>query len=78
MTVVVLHLLLSVILKETEGDSSLVKQVKAVVSLNLKKQYQDDNIQKLMKIRMLLKSIVQEDSLPHRGTTDNYLATGKG
>ena len=41
-------------LKEAEGDNSLVKQVKAAVLLNLKEWYQDDDIQKLMKIRMLL------------------------
>ena len=45
---------LSVTLKEAEGDSSLVKQVKAPVLLNLKEWYQDDDIQKLMKIGMLL------------------------
>ena len=32
----------------------MVKQVKAVVLLNLKKWYQDDDIQKLMKIGTLL------------------------
>ena len=41
-------------LKEAEGDSSLIKQVKAAVSLDLEERYQDDNIQKLMKIGMFL------------------------
>ena len=49
-----IHKLLSVTLKEAEGDSSLVKQIKAAVSLDLKEWYQDDDIQKLMKIGMLL------------------------
>ena len=49
-----IHKLLSVTLKEAEGDSSLVKQIKAAVSLDLKERYQDDDIQKLMKIGMLL------------------------
>ena len=70
---------LSVTLKEAEGDSSLVKQVKAPVLLNLKEWYQDDDIQKLMKIGMLLyRSRVKEDPFPYRGRTDSYLATGKG
>ena len=42
----------SVTLKEAEGDSSLVKQIKA--ALDLKQRYQDDDIQKLMKIGTLL------------------------
>ena len=46
--------LLSVTLKEADGDSSLVKQVKAAVALDLKQRYQDDDIQKLMKIGMFL------------------------
>ena len=50
----VIHKLLSVTLKEAEGDSSLVKQIKAAVSLDLKEQYQDDDIQNLMKIGMPL------------------------
>ena len=41
-------------LKEAEGDRSLVKQVKVAVLLNLKEWYQDDDIQKLMKVGMLL------------------------
>ena len=49
-----IHKLLSVTLKEAEGDSSLIKQVKAAVSLDLEERYQDDNIQKLMKIGMFL------------------------
>ena len=49
-----IHKLLSVTLKEAEGDSSLVKQIKAAVSLDLKEWYQDDDIQKLMEIGMLL------------------------
>ena len=40
-------------LKEAEGDSSLVKQVKAAVLLHFKEWYQDDDIQKLMKIGIL-------------------------
>ena len=39
-------------LKEDEGDSSLLKQIKA--ALDLKERYQDDDIQKLMKIGTLL------------------------
>ena len=49
-----IHKLLSVTLKEAEGDSSLIKQVKAAVSLDLEQRYQDDDIQKLMKIGMFL------------------------
>ena len=41
-----IHKLLSVTLKEAEGDSSLIKQVKAAVSRDLEEQYQDDDIQK--------------------------------
>ena len=37
-----------------EGDSSLIKQVKAAVSLDLEERCQDDDIQKLMKIGMFL------------------------
>ena len=39
-------------LKEAEGDSSLVKQIKPAI--DLKEWYQDDDIQKLMKIGTLL------------------------
>ena len=39
-------------LKEDEGDSSLLKQIKA--ALDLKERCQDDDIQKLMKIGTLL------------------------
>ena len=42
----------SVTLKEAEGDSSLVKQIKPAI--DLKEWYQDDDIQKLMKIGTLL------------------------
>ena len=38
--------------KENEGDSSLLKQIKA--ALDLKERCQDDDIQKLMKIGTLL------------------------
>ena len=47
-------LLLSVTLKEAEGDSSLIQQVKTAVSLDFEERYQDDDIQKLMKIGMCL------------------------
>ena len=49
-----LHKLLTVTLKENDGDSSLVKQVKRAVALNLQGQYQDDAVQKLMKFGMFL------------------------
>jgi len=45
-----------VTLKEAEGDSSLIQQVKATVSLDFEEWYQDEDIQKLMKIRMYLDS----------------------
>ena len=38
----------------TFRNSSLIKQVKAVVSLDFEEWYQDDDIQKLMKIGMFL------------------------
>jgi len=49
-----IHKLLSVTLKEAEGDSSLIQQVKTAVSLDFEERYQDDDIQKLMKIGMCL------------------------
>lgn len=49
-----LHKLLTVTLSENDEDSSLVRQVKRAVSVNLEGRYQDDAVQKLMRCGMFL------------------------